>query len=107
MATRSANHSHRLNSVPRRVVTRDTRLLEKKGGVVKAGFGNEARPRLSIDKDPRRLVQKLVPIVAMSRLVTGIPNKRFDLLRVEAKCGAGTAHHVLFHHHRAEIVCPV
>jgi len=31
-------------------------------------------------------------------------NERVDLLRVQSECRPGAAHHILFHHHRTEII---
>jgi hypothetical protein len=52
--------------------------MSKKQAIVKAGFFAGAGG-LSIDNARRRSVQKLVPIIPASRLVTGIANERINL----------------------------
>src|SRR5678816_1092818 len=58
----------------------------------------------SIIDHQSKISEQLVPIIAATRLVTGLTNQPFDLSRIETEGGAGTADDVFLHHDGAEIV---
>ena len=75
--------------------------MGNKRAIVKKDFPNWPE---FVDNLPCRLVQKFIPIIPASWLVTGVANERFDLLGVQPERGAGGADDILFHHDRTEII---
>ena len=88
-------------------LARDTRQIEEKQAIVKAGFSSESGEAPVIDSARGRSVQQFVTIISAARFVSGIADERLNFGCIETKRRSRSAHYVFLHHHRTEVVRPI